>query len=175
MATKKGTFQDYQGNELCPDLPAQELLNKIKTVDGLGSGLDADLLDGKQASEFAASNHTHTRRALERQRQVIPIPQAVSGQRQPVTVTLPVRSLPVSCRPVSWPPAAQTIPPAACGTLKQVPPICLPVPALWPVARSIWSTNDEVRRWQRTCILALKGRREKQKRYMLVLAALPVR
>lgn len=60
MATKKGTFQDYQGNELCPDLPAQELLEKIKTVDGPGSGLDADLLDGKQASEFAASNHTHT-------------------------------------------------------------------------------------------------------------------
>ena len=60
MATKKGTFQDYQGNELCPDLPAQELLNKIKTVDGLGSGLDADLLDGKQASEFAASNHPYS-------------------------------------------------------------------------------------------------------------------
>ena len=59
MATKKGTFQDYQGNELRPDLSAQELLDKIKTVDGTGSGLDADLLDGKHASEFAAANHTH--------------------------------------------------------------------------------------------------------------------
>lgn len=52
MATKKGTFQDYQGNELRPDLSAQELLDKIKTVDGTGSGLDADLLDGKEASSL---------------------------------------------------------------------------------------------------------------------------
>ena len=53
MATKKGTFQDYQGNELRPDLSAQELLDKIKTVDGTGSGLDADLLGGKSADKFA--------------------------------------------------------------------------------------------------------------------------
>ena len=33
-------------------LSAQELLDKLKTVDGEGSGLDADTLDGKQASEF---------------------------------------------------------------------------------------------------------------------------
>lgn len=31
----------------------------LKIVDGAGSGLDADLLDGKQASEFALANHTH--------------------------------------------------------------------------------------------------------------------
>lgn len=29
-----------------------EILNTLKTVDGLGSGLDADLLDGKSSSEF---------------------------------------------------------------------------------------------------------------------------
>lgn len=34
-------------------------LNPLKAVDGTGSGLDADLLDGKQASEFALANHTH--------------------------------------------------------------------------------------------------------------------
>lgn len=31
---------------------ASDVLDKIKTVDGTGSGLDADLLDGKEASEF---------------------------------------------------------------------------------------------------------------------------
>jgi len=41
------------------ELTAQEILDKLKTVDGVGSGLDADLLDGKQASEFAVWNHTH--------------------------------------------------------------------------------------------------------------------
>ncbi|MBS4785191.1 MAG: hypothetical protein KH009_03665 [Clostridiales bacterium] len=39
---------------------AEEILEKLKTVDGVGSGLDADLLDGKKASEFAAAIHTHT-------------------------------------------------------------------------------------------------------------------
>ena len=53
MATKKGTFQDHEGNELRPDLSAQELLDKIKTVDGTGSGLDADLLGGKSADKYA--------------------------------------------------------------------------------------------------------------------------
>ena len=32
---------------------AAEILGKLKTVDGTGSGLDADLLDGKQAEYFA--------------------------------------------------------------------------------------------------------------------------
>lgn len=36
-----------------------ELLNNIKTVDGEGSGLDADLLDGKHATAFATSDHKH--------------------------------------------------------------------------------------------------------------------
>lgn len=32
---------------------ATDVLSKVKTVDGVGSGLDADLLDGKQGSEYA--------------------------------------------------------------------------------------------------------------------------
>lgn len=31
----------------------------LKVVDGAGSGLDADTVDGKQASEFALASHTH--------------------------------------------------------------------------------------------------------------------
>lgn len=39
---------------------ASDILTKIKTVDGLGSGLDADLLDGNEASAFALASHgTH--------------------------------------------------------------------------------------------------------------------
>lgn len=38
---------------------AEDLLESIKSVDGAGSGLDADLLDGKEANAFAASTHGH--------------------------------------------------------------------------------------------------------------------
>ena len=41
------------------DTPAA-LLTDILTVDGAGSGLDADLLDGQHASAFAPAGHTHT-------------------------------------------------------------------------------------------------------------------
>jgi len=42
------------------DQTAAEILTDIKTVDGEGSGLDSDLLDGKHANEFALSSHgTH--------------------------------------------------------------------------------------------------------------------
>lgn len=34
------------------DLPASEVLDKLKTVDGSGSGLDADLLDGLDSTQF---------------------------------------------------------------------------------------------------------------------------
>lgn len=37
-----------------------EMLAAIKTVDGAGSGLDADTLDGMQAADFATAEHTHT-------------------------------------------------------------------------------------------------------------------
>ena len=38
---------------------ATDVLAKVKSVDGSGSGLDADLLDGKQAADFASSSHHH--------------------------------------------------------------------------------------------------------------------
>lgn len=38
---------------------AAEILTSIKTVDGAGSGLDADLLDGVHASGLATSGHNH--------------------------------------------------------------------------------------------------------------------
>lgn len=40
-------------------ITAEEVLTKIKTVDGTNSGLDADMLDGKHANEFANADHTH--------------------------------------------------------------------------------------------------------------------
>lgn len=38
---------------------ADSILAKLKTVDGVGSGINADLLDGLHASSFAPSSHTH--------------------------------------------------------------------------------------------------------------------
>lgn len=42
------------------DYTATDILTKIKTVDGIDSGLDADKLDGLEASAFALSDHNHT-------------------------------------------------------------------------------------------------------------------
>ena len=42
------------------DQTASEILTAIKTVDGAGTGLDADLLDGNHASAFSLSDHTHS-------------------------------------------------------------------------------------------------------------------
>lgn len=39
---------------------AADVRNKLKTVDGSGSGIDADLLDGKHASAFSLTSHTHS-------------------------------------------------------------------------------------------------------------------
>lgn len=39
---------------------ATDVLSKIKTVDGIGSGLDADLLDGKQGNEYALKTEVIT-------------------------------------------------------------------------------------------------------------------
>jgi len=47
-------------NGATADQSASEILTSIKTVDGAGSGLDADLLDGQEATAFAAASHTHT-------------------------------------------------------------------------------------------------------------------
>jgi hypothetical protein len=40
-------------------LDAAEILTRIKTVDGAGSGLDADLLDGLSSGAFATAIHNH--------------------------------------------------------------------------------------------------------------------
>ena len=42
-----------------PDTAAQ-VLTKVKTVDGSGSGLDADLLDGQHGSYYAPASHVHS-------------------------------------------------------------------------------------------------------------------
>lgn len=42
------------------DQSAAEILAALLTVDGAGSGLDADLLDGNSSAAFATSGHTHT-------------------------------------------------------------------------------------------------------------------
>ena len=41
-------------------MTATEILNTLVDFDGHGCGLDADLLDGKHASQFSLSSHTHT-------------------------------------------------------------------------------------------------------------------
>lgn len=41
-------------------MTASQILTALKTVDGTGSGLDADLLDGQSAAAFATASHTHT-------------------------------------------------------------------------------------------------------------------
>lgn len=38
------------------DMSASEILNAVKTVDGSGSGLDADTLDGQEATAFASAS-----------------------------------------------------------------------------------------------------------------------
>lgn len=46
-------------NTINTTVTGQKVLTEIKKVDGSGSGLDADLLDGKEASAFSLANHTH--------------------------------------------------------------------------------------------------------------------
>ncbi len=46
------------------DMTAAEILTAVETVDGAGSGLDADLLDGNHASAFAAASHGHAAGAV---------------------------------------------------------------------------------------------------------------
>lgn len=43
-----------------PGVDASSLLTLLKTVDGAGSGLDADLLDGQEGSAFAGAGHSHS-------------------------------------------------------------------------------------------------------------------
>jgi len=60
MSASDKTKLDGVETNATADQTASEILTAIKTVDGDGSGLDADLLDGNQASAFAASGHNHT-------------------------------------------------------------------------------------------------------------------
>lgn len=50
---------DMAARLLAASYTASDVLVKIKTVDGPGSGLDADTLDGHQGASFAFSTHTH--------------------------------------------------------------------------------------------------------------------
>lgn len=58
-------------------ISAEEILSKLKTVDGHGSGLDADMLDGKHASEFVLktefniSTFTHNQLSPEKEWNVV--------------------------------------------------------------------------------------------------------
>lgn len=58
QATIKGRA-DGAGTGAPVDLTASQLLTIVKTVDGTGSGLDADLLDGNDSTAFATSAHSH--------------------------------------------------------------------------------------------------------------------
>jgi len=59
MSAADKTKLDSIESAATADQTPAEILAGLLTVDGSGSGLDADLLDGQQASEFADSGHTH--------------------------------------------------------------------------------------------------------------------
>jgi len=60
--TLKNKLDGIEGSATA-DQTAAQILTSIKTVDGSGSGLDADLLDGQQASAFAVASTTTTANA----------------------------------------------------------------------------------------------------------------
>lgn len=64
VKTVNGTAPDENGNVAISvsggGMTAGEVLDALKTVDGANSGLDADTLDGVEASGFATADHTHT-------------------------------------------------------------------------------------------------------------------
>lgn len=61
VKTVNGNEPDASGNIVVTSggMTADEILTAVKTVDGAGSGLDADTLDGLHAASFATANHTH--------------------------------------------------------------------------------------------------------------------
>ena len=69
VKTINGTAPDENGNVAISvsggGMTAGEILDAVKSVDGANSGLDADTLDGMEASDFAAADHTHTGYAAE--------------------------------------------------------------------------------------------------------------
>lgn len=59
-AVNKGYVDSKVGTKLdTASFTGTTIIDAIKTVDGAGSGLDADLLDGQQATAFAPASHTH--------------------------------------------------------------------------------------------------------------------
>ncbi len=68
------------------DQTAAEILAAVKTVDGAGSGLDADTLDGSHASTFAAAGHTHGAAASYMVRKHNATQAITSGNNAPKTV-----------------------------------------------------------------------------------------
>ena len=56
FATVDHTHTNYVNTS---DYEDSDVLTKIKNVDGTGSGLDADTVDGSHASAFATTDHTH--------------------------------------------------------------------------------------------------------------------
>lgn len=62
VKTVNGNAPDESGNIVVTSggMTADEILEAVKTVDGAGSGLDADMLDGSHASDFATADHVHT-------------------------------------------------------------------------------------------------------------------
>jgi hypothetical protein len=56
---KSDIDQQFNAKLNASSYSAGDILTKLKSVDGSGSGVDADLLDGKQATDFASSSHHH--------------------------------------------------------------------------------------------------------------------
>lgn len=60
IAIETALGEDLENIVKVDDYTANDVLAKLLTVDGTGSGLDADLLDGQHATDFAAASHgTH--------------------------------------------------------------------------------------------------------------------
>lgn len=59
LATQSGTFSGTSSGTNTGDETAAGLLAKIVTVDGDGSGLDADTIDGMDSTDFAEATHVH--------------------------------------------------------------------------------------------------------------------
>lgn len=61
VKTVNGNAPDADGNITITNsgMTATEILDALKTVDGTGSGIDADTLDGLDSTAFALANHVH--------------------------------------------------------------------------------------------------------------------
>jgi hypothetical protein len=66
VKTVNGNAPDASGNITITNsgMTADEILSALKTVDGTGSGIDADTLDGMDSTAFATANHTHEEYAV---------------------------------------------------------------------------------------------------------------